>query len=95
MDPIDVETTRALSRRRIVASAALAIAALISGCAADYVAAALKNSKVANLNYAQLELSKVGEFVTVESAFVTTADIVVTNGTVHTIDTELVPPAKM
>ena len=58
------------------------------------MAADIKNSKATSLNGAHLELSKAGEFVTVESAFVTTADIVASNGVVHIIDTVLVPPAK-
>jgi len=58
------------------------------------MAADIKNSKVTSLNGAHLELSKAGEFVTVESAAVTTADIAASNGVIHIIDTVLVPPAK-
>jgi len=58
------------------------------------VAADIKNSKVKSLQGSELELSKAGEFVTVESAAVTTADIAATNGVVHIIDTVLIPPAK-
>lgn len=58
------------------------------------MAADIKNSKVKSLNGAELELSKAGEFVTVESAAVTTPDVVATNGVVHIIDTVLIPPAK-
>ncbi|NVO06022.1 MAG: fasciclin domain-containing protein [Rhodoferax sp.] len=58
------------------------------------MAAEIKNSKATSLNGAHLELSKAGDFVTVESAAVTTADIVATNGVVHIIDTVLIPPAK-
>lgn len=58
------------------------------------MAADIKNSKIASLNGAQLELSKAGEFVTVESAAVTGADVSASNGVIHIIDTVLVPPAK-
>ena len=58
------------------------------------MAAQIKNSKATSLNGAHLELSKAGEFVTVESAFVTTADIAASNGVVHIIDTVLIPPVK-
>jgi uncharacterized surface protein with fasciclin (FAS1) repeats len=58
------------------------------------LASDVKNSKVKSLNGADLELSKAGDFVTVESAAVTTADVIATNGVVHIIDTVLIPPAK-
>jgi uncharacterized surface protein with fasciclin (FAS1) repeats len=58
------------------------------------MAADIKNSKATSLNGAHLELSKAGDFVTVESAAVTSADIVATNGVVHIVDTVLIPPAK-
>ena len=57
------------------------------------MAADVRNSKVKSLNGADLELSKAGDFVTVESAAVTRADIVATNGVVHVVDTVLLPPA--
>ncbi len=58
------------------------------------MAADVKNSKVKSLNGAELELSKAGDFVTVENAAVTSADLLASNGVVHIIDTVLVPPAK-
>jgi uncharacterized surface protein with fasciclin (FAS1) repeats len=54
----------------------------------------VKNSNVKTLNGATFSLSKAGEFVTVEGAMVTTADITATNGVVHIVDTVLIPPAK-
>lgn len=58
------------------------------------MAADVKNSKVKSLSGAELELSKAGDFVTVESAAVTTADLVASNGVIHIIDTVLMPPVK-
>ena len=45
-------------------------------------------------NGADLQLSKAGEFVTVEEALVQTADINATNGVVHTVDRVLMPPKR-
>jgi uncharacterized surface protein with fasciclin (FAS1) repeats len=61
--------------------------------AGKLMAADIKNSKVKSLNGAELELSKAGAFVTVESAAVTTSDIAASNGVVHIVDTVLLPPA--
>lgn len=58
------------------------------------LAADVKNSKVKSVNGAELELSKAGDFVTVESAAVIQADLVASNGVVHVIDTVLMPPVK-
>ncbi len=55
------------------------------------MAADVKNSNAKTLNGADVALSKAGEFVTIENAAVTQADIVATNGVVHIIDTVLMP----
>jgi uncharacterized surface protein with fasciclin (FAS1) repeats len=62
--------------------------------AGKVLAADVKNAKVKSLNGAELELSRAGDFVTVENAAVTTADIVASNGVVHIVDTVLLPAAK-
>jgi uncharacterized surface protein with fasciclin (FAS1) repeats len=54
----------------------------------------VRNSKVKTVNSAQVELSRAGDIVTVESAMVTQADIQASNGVIHVIDTVLIPPAK-
>jgi uncharacterized surface protein with fasciclin (FAS1) repeats len=58
------------------------------------LAADVKNGKAKTVNGADLELSKAGEFVTVENALVTKADLTSGNGVVHVIDTVLIPPVK-
>jgi uncharacterized surface protein with fasciclin (FAS1) repeats len=58
------------------------------------MAADVKNSSVKSVNGAPLSLGKAGDFVTVESAAVTTADITATNGVIHIVDTVLMPPKK-
>ena len=55
--------------------------------AADVRTVNLKTAQGANL-----ALSKSGEFVTVEDAMVTHADVMATNGVVHTVDRVLMPP---
>ena len=57
------------------------------------MAADVKNGNSKTVNGANLALSKAGDFVTVEDALVQTADIVATNGTVHIVDSVLIPPA--
>ena len=56
------------------------------------MAAGVKNSKAKTVNGAEVELSKAGDMVTIESAVVTQADLAATNGVVHIIDTVLIPP---
>lgn len=58
------------------------------------MAADVKNSNVKTVNGADVALSKAGEFVTIENAAVTYADIAATNGVIHIIDTVLLPPVK-
>lgn len=58
------------------------------------MAADVKNSHVKTAQGANVALSKAGDFVTVEEAMVQTADIVATNGVVHTVDRVLMPPAR-
>jgi uncharacterized surface protein with fasciclin (FAS1) repeats len=56
-------------------------------------AAEVKNSKVKTVQGTDIELSKAGDFVTVENAVVTQADVAATNGVIHVVDTVLIPPA--
>lgn len=58
------------------------------------MAADVKNSNAKTVNGANVALSKAGDFVTIESGAVVTADLAATNGVVHTIDTVLLPPVK-
>ena len=52
----------------------------------------VKTENVKTAQGATLALSKSGEFVTVEDAMVTHADVMATNGVVHTVDRVLMPP---
>jgi uncharacterized surface protein with fasciclin (FAS1) repeats len=54
----------------------------------------VKNSNVKTLNGANAALGKAGDFVTIESAAVTQADMASGNGVVHIVDGVLLPPAK-
>ena len=52
----------------------------------------VKNGPAKTVQGANLALSRSGTFVTVEDAVVQVADVPVTNGVVHIIDTVLIPP---
>ena len=58
------------------------------------MAADVKNGNAKTVEGANVALSKAGNFVTVEEAMVQRADIVASNGVVHTVDRVLMPPAK-
>ncbi len=58
------------------------------------MAADIKNSNIKTVNGANVALAKAGDFVTIENAAVITADMVATNGVIHTVDTVLMPPKK-
>ena len=63
--------------------------------ASRVMAADVKNGKVKTVNGADLELSKAGDFVTVgESAIVSKANVIASNGVVHVIDAVQLPPFK-
>jgi uncharacterized surface protein with fasciclin (FAS1) repeats len=57
-------------------------------------AADVKNGSVKTLQGSNVALSKSGDFVTIEDAVVTQADVPATNGVVHVIDRVLIPPTK-
>ena len=61
---------------------------------ARMTAAEVKNSNAKTAQGANVALSKAGDFVTVEDAMVQHADILATNGVVHTVDRVLMPPAR-
>lgn len=56
-------------------------------------AADVKNEAVKTLQGANLPLAKAGTFVTVDDAMVQKADLMATNGVIHTIDRVVLPPA--
>lgn len=58
------------------------------------MAAEVKNGNTKTAQGANLALSKAGDFVTVEEAMVQKADIVATNGVIHTVDRVLMPPVR-
>lgn len=58
------------------------------------MAAEVKNSQAKTAQGTSLSLGKAGEIVTVEDAMVQSADIIATNGVVHTVDRVLMPPLR-
>ena len=61
---------------------------------AKAMAADVKQGNVKSVNGANLAISKAGNYVTVEDAVVTKADLTATNGVVHVIDRVLLPPKR-
>jgi uncharacterized surface protein with fasciclin (FAS1) repeats len=59
---------------------------------AKVTAADVKTTNAKTAQGANVALAKAGEFVTVEDAMVQHADIMATNGVVHTVDRVLMPP---
>lgn len=57
-------------------------------------AASINNGKVTSLESSPLTTSRAGEFVTIEDALVTRADIAARNGIVHIVDRVLMPPKR-
>ena len=57
------------------------------------MAAEVKAGNVKTVSGADLPLSRTGNFVGVDQALVTQADIAATNGVIHVIDQVLIPPA--
>jgi len=62
--------------------------------AGKMMAAEVRNGNAKTAEGSNLALSKAGDFVTVEEAMVQHADIVATNGVVHTVDRVLMPPVR-
>ena len=54
----------------------------------------VKNGPVKTVHGANIAVFKAGDFVTVEESMVQTANIVATNGVVHTIDRVMIPPKR-
>jgi uncharacterized surface protein with fasciclin (FAS1) repeats len=57
-------------------------------------AADIKNGNIKSVQGANVALARAGNFVTVEEAVVTQADLIATNGVVHIIDKVLMPPKR-
>ncbi len=56
--------------------------------------ASVKNANVKTVEGGNVAVAKAGAFVTVEDAMVQQADILATNGVIHTIDRVLLPPVR-
>jgi uncharacterized surface protein with fasciclin (FAS1) repeats len=54
----------------------------------------VKQGNVKSANGANLALARAGNYVTVEDALVTRADLAATNGVVHVVDRVLLPPKR-
>ncbi|KPF49954.1 fasciclin [beta proteobacterium AAP121] len=62
--------------------------------AGKVMAAQVKPGNVKSVQGANLGMGKAGDFVTVEDAIVTQADVPATNGVVHIIDKVMMPPRR-
>lgn len=62
--------------------------------AGKLTAADIGNGKLKSLQGGEIATSKAGDFVTVEDALVTRANLPASNGVVHVIDRVLLPPKK-
>ena len=62
--------------------------------AAKLMSADVKNGPLKTVNGANIGASKAGDFVTVEESMVQTANMLASNGVVHTVDRVLMPPKK-
>lgn len=62
--------------------------------AARLMSADVKNGPIKTVHGANVAVSKAGDYVTVEDSMVQTANIVATNGVVHTVDRVMIPPKK-
>jgi len=58
------------------------------------MAADVKNGNAKTADGANVSLARAGDYVTVEDAMVQKADMVATNGVVHTVDRVLTPPRR-
>ena len=61
---------------------------------AKVIAADVHNGNAKTAQGANVALARAGDFVTVEDAMVQHADIIATNGVVHTVDRVLIPPRQ-